>query len=138
MLCPGRSHPRPAVQGPIPETSAPTSVEGIERYLASGMIRGIGPVYARKLLRVFGEKVFDVIEAQPDRLCPETQRGKIGIHCGLPTEDLLPLAAAHRVCRSYRYRTARRADLDHCPHGGCLLDNQTTLKLESTNCLLRF
>src|SRR2546428_4094239 len=49
-------------------TSAPTSVDGIERYLASGMIRGIGPVYAKKLLRAFGEKVFDVIEAQPDRL----------------------------------------------------------------------
>jgi NAD-dependent DNA ligase len=32
------------------------------------MIRGIGPVYAKKLLRVFGEKVFDVIEAEPDRL----------------------------------------------------------------------
>jgi exodeoxyribonuclease V alpha subunit len=49
-------------------TSTPTSVEGIEKYLASGMIRGIGPVYAKKLLRAFGEKVFDVIEAQPDRL----------------------------------------------------------------------
>jgi exodeoxyribonuclease V alpha subunit len=50
------------------KTSAPTSVEGIEKYLASGMIRGIGPIYARKLLRAFGEKVFDVIEAEPDRL----------------------------------------------------------------------
>jgi exodeoxyribonuclease V alpha subunit len=49
-------------------TSTPTSVEGIEKYLASGMIRGIGPVYAKKLLRAFGETVFDVIEAQPDRL----------------------------------------------------------------------
>src|SRR3989449_585041 len=48
--------------------SAPTSVEGIEKYLASGMIRGIGPVYAKKLVRAFGEKVFDVIEATPDRL----------------------------------------------------------------------
>jgi exodeoxyribonuclease V alpha subunit len=50
------------------KTSAPTSIEGIEKYLASGMIRGIGPVYAKKLLRVFGDKVFDVIEAEPDRL----------------------------------------------------------------------
>src|SRR5213593_102130 len=49
-------------------TSAPTSVEGIEKYLASGMIRGIGPVYAKKLLRAFADKVFDVIEAEPDRL----------------------------------------------------------------------
>src|SRR6266436_6409539 len=49
-------------------TAAPTSIDGIERYLASGMIRGIGPVYAKKLVRAFGEKVFDVIEAEPDRL----------------------------------------------------------------------
>jgi exodeoxyribonuclease V alpha subunit len=49
-------------------TSAPTSTDGIEKYLGSGMIRGIGPVYARKMVRAFGEKVFDVIETEPDRL----------------------------------------------------------------------
>ena len=49
-------------------TDAPSSVEGIEKYLGSGMIRGIGPVYACKLVRAFGEKVFDVIEAEPERL----------------------------------------------------------------------
>jgi len=49
-------------------TSAPTSVEGIEKYLGSGMIRGIGPVYAKKMVKAFGEKVFDIIEAEPDRL----------------------------------------------------------------------
>jgi exodeoxyribonuclease V alpha subunit len=49
-------------------TSAPTSVDGIEKYLSSGMIRGIGPVYAKKMVRAFGEKVFDIIEAEPDRL----------------------------------------------------------------------
>jgi exodeoxyribonuclease V alpha subunit len=49
-------------------TSPPTSADGIERYLSSGMIRGIGPAYAKKLLRAFGEKVFDIIEATPDRL----------------------------------------------------------------------
>jgi exodeoxyribonuclease V alpha subunit len=49
-------------------TSPPTSADGIEKYLSSGMIRGVGPVYARKLVRAFGEKVFDVIEATPDRL----------------------------------------------------------------------
>ena len=48
--------------------SAPTSIDGIEKYLASGMIRGIGPVYAKKMVKVFGQKVFDVIEAEPDRL----------------------------------------------------------------------
>ena len=51
------------------KTSEPTSAEGIEKYLASGMIRGIGPAYAKKLLYAFGEKLFDdVIQTQPDRL----------------------------------------------------------------------
>jgi exodeoxyribonuclease V alpha subunit len=49
-------------------TSPPTSADGIEKYLSSGMIRGVGPVYAKKLVGAFGEKVFDVIEATPDRL----------------------------------------------------------------------
>jgi exodeoxyribonuclease V alpha subunit len=49
-------------------TSAPTSVDGIEKYLSSGMIRGIGPAYARKLVRAFDAKVFDVIEGAPERL----------------------------------------------------------------------
>jgi exodeoxyribonuclease V alpha subunit len=49
-------------------TSAPSSIDGIEKYLASGMIRGIGPTYAKKMVKAFGEKVFDIIEAEPDRL----------------------------------------------------------------------
>ena len=58
-------------------TSAPTSVEGIEKYLGSGMIRGIGPVYAKKMVKAFGEKVFDIIEAEPDRLREVTGIGAV-------------------------------------------------------------
>src|SRR5213596_1407926 len=59
------------------KTSEPTSVDGIEKYLGSGMIRGIGPVYAKKLVRAFGEKVFDTIEAEPDRLREVTGIGPV-------------------------------------------------------------
>ncbi len=58
-------------------TSAPTSIDGIEKYLGSGMIRGIGPVYAKKLVQAFGEKVFDVIEADPTRLREVTGIGPV-------------------------------------------------------------
>jgi exodeoxyribonuclease V alpha subunit len=58
-------------------TSAPTTTDGIEKYLASGMIRGIGPVYARKLVKAFGADVFDVIEAEPDRLREVTGVGPV-------------------------------------------------------------
>ena len=50
------------------KTTAPTSIEGIEKYLSSGMIRGIGPVYAKRLLKAFGDKVFDVIQSASGRL----------------------------------------------------------------------
>jgi exodeoxyribonuclease V alpha subunit len=49
-------------------TSPPSSAEGIEKYLSSGMIRGVGPVYAKKLVRAFGETVFDVFDSTPNRL----------------------------------------------------------------------
>jgi len=50
------------------KSTPPTSLEGIEKYLGSGMIKGIGPVYAKKLVTLFGENVFDIIEAAPERL----------------------------------------------------------------------
>ena len=40
---------------------APTTLEGIEKYLGSGMVKGIGPHFAKKLVRAFGEEVFEVI-----------------------------------------------------------------------------
>ena len=48
--------------------TAPTTMEGIEKYLASGLIKGIGPFFAKKLMEAFGETVFQVIEEEPDRL----------------------------------------------------------------------
>lgn len=46
----------------------PSTLEGIEKYLGSGMVKGIGPHFARKLVMAFGAEVFDVIEREPDRL----------------------------------------------------------------------
>jgi len=59
------------------KTSAPSSIDGIEKYLGSGMIRGIGPAYAKKMVKAFGEKVFDLIEAEPDRLREVTGIGAV-------------------------------------------------------------
>jgi len=46
----------------------PNTLSGIERYLGSGMVKGIGPVYAGRLVKAFGAGVFDVIEQSPARL----------------------------------------------------------------------
>ena len=47
------------------KAAPPTTLDGIERYLGSGMIKGIGPVYASKLVQAFAEGVFDTIEQAP-------------------------------------------------------------------------
>src|ERR1043165_107847 len=45
--------------------AAPTPVEGIEKVWVAAVIRGIGPVYAGKLGRAFGEQVFEITEQEP-------------------------------------------------------------------------
>jgi exodeoxyribonuclease V alpha subunit len=50
------------------ESIVPATVKGIEKYLGSGLIKGIGPVTAKKLVAHFGTKTLDVIEHEPERL----------------------------------------------------------------------
>ncbi len=49
-------------------TVAPSTVEGMRRYLGSGLIKGIGPVTARRVVDHFGAETLDVIEKSPERL----------------------------------------------------------------------
>ena len=46
----------------------PTELESVYHYLASGVIRGIGPKMAEKLVDAFGSETFAVLESQPERL----------------------------------------------------------------------
>ncbi|HHY39360.1 MAG TPA: ATP-dependent RecD-like DNA helicase [Clostridia bacterium] len=48
--------------------SPPTSPHGLERYLSSGIIKGVGPATAARLVKEFGVSVLDVIENEPDKL----------------------------------------------------------------------
>ena len=50
------------------KTVPPTTADGIERYLGSGLVKGIGPVLAKKLVGRFGTDVLDVIEKRPAEL----------------------------------------------------------------------
>ncbi|NMA70671.1 MAG: ATP-dependent RecD-like DNA helicase [Firmicutes bacterium] len=50
------------------EVVEPTGVEAIERYLASGVIPGVGPVLAKRLVERFGARTLEVIEDSPRRL----------------------------------------------------------------------
>ena len=49
-------------------STPPTTREGIEKYLGSGMVKGIGPVYAKKLVDKFAEDIFNIIETASARL----------------------------------------------------------------------
>ncbi|MBZ4664591.1 MAG: ATP-dependent RecD-like helicase [Caloramator sp.] len=50
------------------EEVKPSTIEGIERYLASGLIKGIGPATAKKIVERFGKDSLDIIEMNPDKL----------------------------------------------------------------------
>ncbi len=50
------------------DLQAPSDLIGIQKYLESGMIKGIGPVYAERIVKCFGLGTLDVIDISPDRL----------------------------------------------------------------------
>ena len=52
----------------ILRTTPPNTPEGVEKYLSSGLIKGVGPKFAGRLVKAFGVGVFDVIQKSPDRL----------------------------------------------------------------------
>src|SRR3954466_1538370 len=58
------------------KATPPTGADGIEKYLASGQMRGIGPAMAKRIVAAFGEGTFDIIEAAPERLTEVPGIGK--------------------------------------------------------------
>ena len=49
-------------------TAVPASVYGIQKYLGSGLIKGIGPVMAGRIVKKFGKETLEIIEEEPERL----------------------------------------------------------------------
>ena len=58
------------------EIRKPTTLLGIERYLGSGLIRGVGPSTARLLVQAFGKNTLDVLSEHPERLTEVPGIGK--------------------------------------------------------------
>ncbi|MFH0702119.1 MAG: ATP-dependent RecD-like DNA helicase [bacterium] len=52
----------------ILKTTQPDTIDGMEKYLGSGLIKGIGKHFAGRLVKAFGKDVFDIIESSPDKL----------------------------------------------------------------------
>jgi exodeoxyribonuclease V alpha subunit len=64
------SHPKYGRQFQVDSytTVLPATIQGIRRYLGSGMIKGIGPMMAERMVTHFGIEILDIIEEQPGRL----------------------------------------------------------------------
>ncbi len=64
------NHPKYGQQFKVEDfkTVYPATVAGIEKYLGSGMIKGVGPVTAKRIVRRFGADTLRVIDEDPDRL----------------------------------------------------------------------
>ena len=64
------NHPKhgPQFKAEVCEQTLPATVAGIQGYLGSGMIKGIGPRFAERIVERFKEDTFDVIESTPNRL----------------------------------------------------------------------
>lgn len=55
----------------------PSSVKGIEKFLSSGLIRGIGPVLARRIVKKFGPKTIDIISREPHKILEVEGVGRV-------------------------------------------------------------
>ena len=65
-----KTHPRYGLQFQVDhwEKIDPATIEGIEKYLGSGLIKGIGPTYAKRLVSAFGLDTLRVLSEQPLRI----------------------------------------------------------------------
>ncbi|WP_045222175.1 SF1B family DNA helicase RecD2 [Desulfonatronum thioautotrophicum] len=72
------SHPKYGQQFKVQscETILPATAHAIQKYLGSGLIKGIGPVMAGRIVKLFGEQALDVIEHQAERLAEVQGIGK--------------------------------------------------------------
>lgn len=61
------------------EETLPATVYGIEKYLGSGLVKGIGPKFAKRIVSTFGADTLNVIEEEPDRLLEVTGIGKVRV-----------------------------------------------------------
>ena len=61
------------------EETLPATALGIEKYLGSGLIKGIGPKYARKIVQKFGKETLEILEEDPDALLSVPGIGKLRV-----------------------------------------------------------
>lgn len=105
------------------KTALPQEIHAIEKYLASGLIKGIGPVYAKKIVKSFAKDTFIVFDKEPEKLhdipgigpkrvatilkCWEEQKEIRTIMVFLQKFDI-PLTYAQKIYRTYGKNSAEQ------------------------------
>ena len=101
------------------ETTLPATLQGIRHYLGSGLIKGVGPRIAARIVDEFGEETFNILDNDPDKLTAVK-----GISLRLATEiksawaehqgirDLIMFLQPHGVSTAYAVRIFREYGAD--------------------------
>ncbi len=97
------------------ETKAPSTIKGIEKYLSSNLIKGIGPEMARRITAKFGEKTLEVIDTTPDQLLQVSGIGKgrakmisEAFQEQREIRDVMLFLQTHGVSSTYAYRIFKK------------------------------
>lgn len=95
----------------------PATLKGIEKFLGSGLIKGIGPVTAKKLVTMFGLDTLEIIENHPEKLaeCPGIGPGKAdkisqGFFLQRSIQDIMVFLQGHGISTAYAARIFKKYD----------------------------
>ena len=61
------------------EETLPATVYGIEKYLGSGLVKGVGPKFAKRIVEKFGKDTLNIIEDTPDKFLTVQGIGKVRV-----------------------------------------------------------
>lgn len=111
-----RIHPEHGQQFEVKsfELQVPSDLLGIQKYLESGMIKGIGPIYAERIVKLFGLNTLDVIDKKPDRLLEVAGIGEKRVekiktcwHEQQSIRDVMIFLRSHNVSPSFAQKIFR-------------------------------
>ena len=96
------SHPQYGRQFQVEtyQTMLPATIQGIRRYLGSGLIKGIGPKMAERIVDHFGQTTLEVIEQKPGRLVEVPGLGPKAHRAARPAPAMADLVATQSEMRS--------------------------------------
>ncbi len=97
------------------QKKAPSTIIGIEKYLASGLIKGIGPKFAEKIVERFGLETLDVIEHDPQQILKIEGLGKKKLKAVVDSmqahktiQEVMVFLQSHQITPAYAQRIYKR------------------------------